>query len=1370
MQIALKPLALALSVAWTSSAFASPEGVESQLLEQSRQWEEQLRDDLARQPLNKVLRTRPTQPEALARLGEIEIRAQNHPRAEKLLAQLKATAPDSPSTRQLDLALRLATTDAEKVNQARALTRTGKPAEALALWDTLLGGITPEGQLAVEYWQTVANLPNGWARAYQGLHQLIQREPSRALYRLARAQLALQKNPIAPEVLTDLDRLSRAAGNASDRPRGLWRRAILQGMATPAGLPSIRAYLALVPKDDAVKARYDDILKQETARLAKLRDPAYQAIEAARKSIGAGTFSQAKTQLATAAARYGSTPEWLGLSGELASRQGEFDQAEVHFRRGLAQEPDNQKAWQTRLQGVQLDRHLAAAEAARLTQDWPRAEAEAKHALRLRPNDAGALLGMARILTDQGRHDHAEALLKRALKNPDGANRALVALTEHQLQQGNVENARRLLLSLSPAQRKTIGAAYAAAQARVLRADAEAIQATGDLDAAIALYAQAITLTPDDPWLRFAYANTLKANGEPHRAAAALNALLKRPQPTADSRFAYALFRASQDDNRRALTTLEAIPAAGRTPSMVQLQQRVWLRETLRLAQTEAEHGQTDAAQTRLAQAEKLLHANAPALMSLAEGWQAVSPTALPAAQEKALALAEQAVKLAAPLTPALQLRHAAVLAEAGNTAAAQQHLARLGSDGLTPEDKLQRDALDTRLALAHAEQATTAGHPDEARATLQALAQRQPNQPRVLRAVARQALDDNRPAEALAAATQAAQLAPEDAEARLTLADSQIAHGQPEAAKVTLDALLARQPAYPLAIQIRAIDRLSTLGDEAGVSAHIARLSSRNPRHPLVLTHTARQARQTNAPDTAEQHYRAALYQLAPPSTRAATPPVLDTIAPPPPTAAATAASPLTAPSTAPVLLELAAPPTSTVVPLPAVFPAASGRPALVGDYTNTLRPPPVLNTLAPPATPSDAPVLTQLARLPPAAALLPDLAGGEALRGEYADFKDRRTGEAQVGMDFSARQSTAGKSSQQLWETPTLVSLPAPYDGKWFARAEPTQLSVGSLPLSNATERETFGSMLLCSTGCATTGSLAQEGQGTAFALGYQNDHLRVDVGSTPQGFAVQNVTGGAAWSGKLGGIGYTLDASRRPLNSTLLSYGGTRDPRTGEVWGGVVQTGATVSLSYDQGGAVGLWGNLGWHQLTGRNVADNTRTDLMGGGYWRAINTPTQRLQLGLNAVSFGYDKNLSEFTLGHGGYYSPQTYHSVSVPVTWMERGGRWTYLLRGGVSYSQSRTDSSPFFPTRPDLQAAAQALGGRSPVFAGSRSAGVGLSLAAAAEYQVAPRWVVGGQVALEKSDFYQPSRASLYLRYQFEPSPKLLPFPPEPLTTYSRF
>jgi hypothetical protein len=29
-------------------------------------------------------------------------------------------------------------------------------------------------------------------------------------------------------------------------------------------------------------------------------------------------------------------------------------------------------------------------------------------------------------------------------------------------------------------------------------------------------------------------------------------------------------------------------------------------------------------------------------------------------------------------------------------------------------------------------------------------------------------------------------------------------------------------------------------------------------------------------------------------------------------------------------------------------------------------------------------------------------------------------------------------------------------------------------------------------------------------------------------------------------------------------LLSYGGTRDPRTGEVWGGVVQTGATVSLS--------------------------------------------------------------------------------------------------------------------------------------------------------------------------------------------------------------
>ena len=111
-------------------------------------------------------------------------------------------------------------------------------------------------------------------------------------------------------------------------------------------------------------------------------------------------------------------------------------------------------------------------------------------------------------------------------------------------------------------------------------------------------------------------------------------------------------------------------------------------------------------------------------------------------------------------------------------------------------------------------------------------------------------------------------------------------------------------------------------------------------------------------------------------------------------------------------------------------------------------------------------------------------------------------------------------------------------------------------------------------------------------------------------------------------------TFTASRRPISSSLLAYAGARDPATngGKNWGGVVATGGGIGLSYDRGGAHGMWADLSAHQISGENVADNSRERLMAGYYYKLINSDNQRATIGLNSMLWHYQKDLSDYTFG------------------------------------------------------------------------------------------------------------------------------------------
>ena len=205
----------------------------------------------------------------------------------------------------------------------------------------------------------------------------------------------------------------------------------------------------------------------------------------------------------------------------------------------------------------------------------------------------------------------------------------------------------------------------------------------------------------------------------------------------------------------------------------------------------------------------------------------------------------------------------------------------------------------------------------------------------------------------------------------------------------------------------------------------------------------------------------------------------------------------------------------------------------------------------------------------------------------------------------------------------------------------------------------------------------------------------------------------------------------------------------------------------MSYDKGEANGVWSSLGVDQLTGKNVADNWRVRWMTGYYYKVINEDNRRVTVGLNNMLWHYDKDLSGYTLGQGGYYSPQEYISFAVPVTWRQRTENWSWELGGSVSWSHSRTKTMPRYPLLnlipSDYRADASQLTEQ-----GSSSQGFGYTARALVERRVTGNWFVGAAVDIQQAKDYTPSHALLYVRYSAAGWQGDMDMPPQPLVPYA--
>jgi hypothetical protein len=250
---------------------------------------------------------------------------------------------------------------------------------------------------------------------------------------------------------------------------------------------------------------------------------------------------------------------------------------------------------------------------------------------------------------------------------------------------------------------------------------------------------------------------------------------------------------------------------------------------------------------------------------------------------------------------------------------------------------------------------------------------------------------------------------------------------------------------------------------------------------------------------------------------------------------------------------------------------------------------------------------------------------------------------------------------------------------------------------------------------------------------------------VGTTPQGFLVTNLTAGVRYRPMDGPLTFTF--SREPVKDTVLSYSGVRDPDSGLTFGGVMATGGSIKGNWGSGTS-GIYVSGGYQKLQGQQVADNSRIDGNVGTYWRVLERPTGSLTVGMNLTGMHYDKNLRFFTLGQGGYFSPQSYFLFNTPIRWVGKWQRIEYLVAGSLGSQYFEEDSTPYFPLASPGQA--------NPYYTGQAKTSANYSLELRAGYRLAPNWYLGGFVTANNTQNYTSQAVGFNVRYLIMQAPSV--------------
>lgn len=220
-----------------------------------------------------------------------------------------------------------------------------------------------------------------------------------------------------------------------------------------------------------------------------------------------------------------------------------------------------------------------------------------------------------------------------------------------------------------------------------------------------------------------------------------------------------------------------------------------------------------------------------------------------------------------------------------------------------------------------------------------------------------------------------------------------------------------------------------------------------------------------------------------------------------------------------------------------------------------------------------------------------------------------------------------------------------------------------------------------------------------------------------------------------------GWNAQIFRRTNEESILSMSGLYDPQSKYSWGQVMENGLTLGGYFTLPDALKDWkaeGSLTLSQLEGKNVADNQKL-----AFWGRLTRPiedVEGLRAGLVLYSSAFDKNLSYYTPGFGGYFSPEASVNITPALIYEGSLGALELKTQAGLGWGYAKQASADGNP-----------LSGQDPgKYPGGSSSGLASFLDVDARLPLDKNWALGLNLGGQSSPDYEEWYAWFYARYSF--------------------
>ncbi|QWE07955.1 cellulose synthase subunit BcsC-related outer membrane protein [Polynucleobacter ibericus] len=1217
------------------------------------------------------------------------------------------------------------------LTQATILLKSGKPAEANALLKERFPNGPPAGDLAVGYYKIIASLPGGWDEARAGLEGLVKSDRKNLQYSLALDALLSSKIETRDLAFQNLAATYQERKVDKQRVLQVWREALNAQERSPELIPLYEKYLELDPHNQEITGLWmveKDALV-ERKRIAN--DPLLRRRQVGLDLLDKGDIVGAEAPLKDTLKERPNDYLALGGMGVIRMRQSNYEEAIAYYQKALALNPENSGKWKSLIATSQYWMQIRQAEDARDKKNYPLAMEKTRAAINLEPQGAEAIAVLGTIEAERGNSKEAEKQFREALNIEADNGIALRGLVQLLINAGKRDEALTLINARAP-ETSPAGKGYDYLRVKILSSQADDLASKGQGDAAIPYLQRALKLEPLNPWLRFQLAGIYEGLGRIDQGLTVMKEGLRLAPNDPEMINANVLFLLSADKTEDALILMRSALAK---PSSDATSLRLTYANVLNRLQRDDELSPVllQLSKAKLSSSDKAKFTQIQLDFDIRLALKAGDTKKAIALLNQAIALDQDEVWLRLDLARLYAQVHrpkegvavfdaflkthpnsveglyayALYLSGLEQNPAALKVLERIPASERTPKITRFQRGVWVDLQLTQVKRLNAQGEKAKANAQLSALEHEVSNDPDLSSLVAVMWGTLGKVEQGNALFQKIEKANPSlSVDWHLRYANYLLTNDQPDAFQKEMT-FLSGQKFTPGQKQDYA-----DLQQAADLRAIDQLIQSGDIRmasqklQPLIAAAPKTNNYKVMYRDSQIQRREGYLDKAIDIEQRAL--------------------------AQAPV-------PLSSYHSLSTLKPVSSASGVSVFQIE-----PPILE---------------------PSAA-----SSGSAYQyKQMADMIDVRTNWLDSAVDYLSLNGTPGQSYYRATEIPLEWKMPMRSDERMTFRADQVNINAGTIDGGNSYQVKTFGTLAACTTNCPTSFS-NQSASGTALNIGYEKQNFKADIGTTPLGFLTQNWIGGVKQKLDVGPVGVSLELARRPMTSTLLSYAGTRDPVTGSVWGGMIATGGTIGLSLDQGGTLGGWTYYRARSLTGTNVQSNSDNQLMAGLNWRIVNETDRQLSSGLTGMLWGFKQNAGEFTYGQGGYYSPQSYRSMTLPLNYAQRFARFSYVVGGSVSSNWSRTDAAPYFPTNNAYQTAA-ALLGNTNTYSASSGPGSAYSALAAWEYQVTPSVFVGNRIKLERSPYYAPNSVVLYVRIALDgTAPSPVPLQTQPVIPTSRF